>query len=207
MSVSGPDEELAVPAVPEFDLTLPPGWARHAIDDDTLAAMLSTARERCMRAHSPQLFAELTISLEQAFADMRKAGVFAYFCPTDPGEGTLAVPASINASIRRAEGDGTLDDMARSLIRTQGATPLLGDPRTLRFETERTAQLGAATVVSHSLVYLTPVPGSRRQRALALVAGFGRPPETPADAPTMAAMRFMFDACVSSLRWRPRANR
>ena len=77
--------------------------------------------------------------LEAGFADMRRGGVFAYFCPTDPGDTTLAIPASLNASIRRAEPGQTLDDMVRTLIRSHGATPLLGDRRTLRVEKEKTS--------------------------------------------------------------------
>jgi len=195
-------EELGVKADPEFDLDLPPGWARHGLDDDTLTTMVARVKQRCLENHRPQLFVEMKMQLEQAFAAMRQAGVFAYFCPTDPEPSTLAIPASINASIRTAEPGQTLDDLVRSLIREHGATPLLGDKSTLRFETERTTRLGTATVVSHSAVYLTPVPGTQRRRALVLVAGFGRPVEVSADSDSMNAMRLLFDACAATLMWR-----
>ena len=194
--------DLGLRSDPDFDLSLPPGWARHAPDDSTLDQMVNRVRQRCMEMHQPQLFAELKTQLEQSFADMKRAGVIAYFCPTDPGPDTLAIPSSINASIRRAEPGATLDDLARSLIREHGATPLLGDKSMLRFETERTSRLGTDTVVSHSVVYMTPIPASRRRRALVLVAGFGRPAGVPADSDSMNAMRFLFDSCAASLTWR-----
>ena len=195
------DDLGAPPAMPEFEMDIPKGWARHAPDDATLQSMLSAAKRRCMDAHVPQMYAEIKTQLEGSFESMRRNGVFAYFCPTDPGAGTLAIPASINASIRHAEPGQTLDDMARSLIRDHGATPLLGDPRTLRFEKEKTTSLGTETVINHSVVYLTPVPGTMRRRALTLVAGFARTPDVSTDAESIEATRFLFDACVSSLRF------
>ncbi len=195
-------DDLGVQPDPEFDMELPKGWARHGVGDDTMQAMLAKVKQRCMQNHQPQLFAEMKTQLEQAFADMRRSGVFAYFCPTDPDPSTLVLPASINASMRRSEPGQSLDDLARTLIREYGATPLLGDPRTMRFETEKTTRLGTETIVNHSAVYLTPVPGSMRRRALSLVAGFARTPDTPSDAQPIEAMRSLFDACVSTLRWR-----
>lgn len=195
-------EELGVQPDPEFDLDLPKGWARHGVDDAALESMLTAAKRRCMEAHTLQLYAEVKGHVEGAFADMRRAGVFAYFCPTDPSDGTLMIPSSINASIRRAEPGHTLDDLVRTLIHSHGATPLLGDRRTLRVENEKISRLGTETLINHSVLYLTPIPGAKRRRALALVAGFARTPDVPADAESMQATRFMFDACVSTLRWR-----
>lgn len=195
-------DELGVRADPEFDLSLPKGWARHGVDDDTLKSMVAKARQRCMESHRPQLFAEMKAQLEQSFEEMRRAGVIAFFAPTDAGTDTLAIPASINASVRSADPGTTLDDLVRTLIRDNDAQPLLGDKTTLRFETEQTRRLGTDTIISHSLVYMTPIPGSRRRRALVLVAGFGRPMDEPSDSDEMHALRFLFDSVASSLTWR-----
>jgi len=196
-------EELGVGTDPDFDLELPPGWSRQSPDEASLRDTLAKVRERCMREHQPQVYAEMKSYLERSYADMQRAGVFAFFSPTDADPDTLALPASINASIRRADPGQSLDDLARALIRDQGAQPLLGDPRTLRFETENVVRLGTQSLVNHSAVYLTPIPGSHRRRALALVAGFARMPDSPADSEAMQSTRFLFDACVSTLRWTP----
>lgn len=195
-------DDLGVRPDPDFDMDLPQGWARHRVDDDTLQTMLVAAKRRCMEEHKPHFYAEAKAMIEGSFDSMRRSGVFAYFCATDSDPGTLFIPASMNASIRRADPGHTLDDLARTLIRGHGATPLLGDRRTLRFEKEKSVRMGTETVVNHSVVYMTPVPGTHRRRALALVAGFARPLETSPDAESVAAQRLMFDACVASLRWR-----
>ena len=104
--------------------------------------------------------------------------------------------------MRSADPGTTLDDLVRTLIRDNDAQPLLGDKTTLRFETEQTRRLGTDTIISHSLVYMTPIPGSRRRRALVLVAGFGRPIDQPSDSDEMHALRFLFDSVASSLTWR-----
>lgn len=187
---------------PEFDLELPVGWTRRGVGKDAQDVVLTSLKQRLMREHKPQVFADMRPLVEQSFDTMRRNGAFAFFSPTEPEPGTLWLPASIIASIRRAEGGGTLDDFARTLIRDHGATPLLGDKRTLRFEKEKTVRLGTDTVINHSLIYLTPMPGARRRRALELVAGFARTPDVPSDAPYMERMRFLFDTCVSTLRWR-----
>lgn len=194
-------EELGATPDPEFQLELPKGWGRHGIDDASLQAMLAKVKRRCMDNHQPQLYIEMKTHLEQAFADMRRAEVVAFFCPTDPGPETVAIPSSINASIRKAESGQTLDDIARGLIRDHDAKPLFGDPRTLRFESEKSIRIGTATVINHSAVYLTPIPGTMRRRALALVAAFARTPDVSADSVSMNATRSLFDACVSTLRW------
>ncbi|MBG6098978.1 protein TPRXL [Nocardioides sp. WG-D5] len=195
-------EALGVPVVPEFELELPDGWARHGVDDASLEAMLAAAKQRCMEAHAVHLYAEVKGQLEAAFASMRKGGVFAFFAPTTPGDGTLAIPSSINASIRSGEPGQTLDNLVRTLIRDHGATPLLGDHRTLRVEKEKTTRVGTEIVINHSVVYLTPIPGAKRRRALSLVAGFARTPDIDADSESINSVRLLFDACVSTLQWR-----
>lgn len=199
--------ELGAPSVPEFTMDLPEGWARHSVDDTTLGNFLALSKKRAMETHQLQMYGDIKAQLESAFSAMKKQGVFAFFCPTSPGESTIAIPSSINASIRNGAPGQSLDDMARSLIRDRGARPLLGDPRTLRFETEKTARVGAETIINHSAVYLTPVPGTNRRQALSLVAGFARTVDMATDAESVQAMRFLLDACVSTLRWGPSTAR
>ena len=63
-------------------------------------------------------------------------------------------------------------------------------------------KVGSETIANHSVVYMTPVPGSKRRRALVLVAGFARPLDVSVDSASMHAHRFLFDAVASSLTWR-----
>ena len=202
MTASGLRDELGVRPDPEFEMELPPGWSRSRPDDATLQSMLSDLKRRLMEAQRPELYAQAKSMLEQSFQDMRRNGVFAFFSATETDPGTLFLPASINASIRTAEAGESLDDMVRTLIREHGATSLLGEKRTVRAERERTVRLGTETIINHTVVYLTPVPGSKRRRALQLTAGFPRTLDAPADDPMIESMRLLFDTCVASLRWR-----
>lgn len=195
-------DELGVRPDPECEMDLPPGWARNAPDDETLHSMLSDLKRRLMEAQRPDLYAQLKAMLEQSFEDMQRNGVFAFFSATEADPGTLFVPASINASIRTAEAGESLDGMVRALIRDHGATSLLGEKRTVRAERDRTVRLGTETIINHTVVYLTPVPSSKRRRALQLTAGFLRTLDTPADDPTIESIRLLLDTCVASLRWR-----
>ncbi len=188
--------------MPDFEMTLPPGWTRKPVDDETLDGMLTTLRERLMKQHQPQAYAELRGLVKQSFASMKQEGAFAFFSATEQDDSTLWIPASIIASEKRAEAGRSLDDLARMLITEYGATPLREDKRTMRFERERTVRLGNETVISQSIVYLTPIPGTGRRRALQLVAGFGRSPGDAADDPYLLEMKRLFDTCVSTLRWR-----
>lgn len=199
-------EEVGLQPDPEFDLQLPPGWTRQEVSDRVADSMLATLRRRMMEQHRPDAFVQLEGLLRRSFAEMERDGVLAFFSPTEEGDSTLAIPASIHASIRRAEPGESLDDLARALIQGRGATPLLGDPRTLRFEQEKTIKLGESSLIAQSIIYLTPIPGAKRRRALQLVAGFGRTVDTPPDHPVLEATRLLFDACVSTLTWRPPAT-
>lgn len=194
-------DELAIPPLPTFDLALPRGWQRRTADKTTENQMIQSLRRRLMEQHSPHLFPEARDLLERSFKAVRENGVIAFFCPTDPDPRTVAIPASINASIRSAEPGRNLDEVVLQMIRS-GAKPLFGDPRTMRLEREKVVTVGEEAVVNHSVVYITPVPGSSRRKALQLVAGFARMPDVSVDAPSVQGMRALFDACVSTLTWK-----
>jgi hypothetical protein len=194
--------ELGARPVPDFDLELPPGWTRRAPDDSSRDEMLAVLKQRAMKAHKPELFAQAKVLLEESFADMQRNGVIAFFAASDPGPDTLAIPASLNASVRTGTPDATLEETIATFVRDYGARPLFDDKRILRVERERDVRVGTDTLVHHSVVYLTPMPGTGRRRALQLVAGFAREPGTPSDAPAMEGYRTLFDVCVSTLRWR-----
>lgn len=195
-------ESLGVVPDPDFEMDLPPGWSRRAVDDETFDMMVSGLKRRLMQQHKPDAFTEVRRMLKKSFDDMRQAGGFAFFIATEQDPATLWMPASIVASIRRAEPGTSLDDLARNLIVNRGATPLMDDPRTLRYEQEKNIQLGGESVVSRSVTYLIPIPGTKRRRALQLDAGFGTPLTMSANDPYVLATKFLFDSCVSTLRWR-----
>lgn len=205
MSAGGPTlrELLGGPRDPEFELQLLPGWARHVPDEADEARIEAALRQRFLQAHRPDLLVEARTLLRESHETMRDEGVVAYYAPTDPGDDTLWLPGSLLVTVRTPPAGGTLDDVVRAAIRELGAKPLFGDKRFMRFERERTIDLDEGSIVSSTIEYLTPIPGSRRRRALQLTAAFGRPSGVSADDERIRAFVLAFDACVASLRWVP----
>lgn len=94
-----------------------------------------------------------------------------------------------------------MDAYVRNLIANDGGVPLVGDKRVTRVERERVVDIEGSSMTRTGIEYLTPVPGSKRRRALQLVASFARPSSTPGDDPDIVAYNVAFDVCVSTLRW------
>lgn len=190
---------------PDFELSLPEGWERIATDEHGEGDLERRVSRRLMQASRPDLFVEARRLLQDGFAQMREQGAVAVFVPTHgTGKQQLPVPASITAVLRSAPPGETLDREVQQAIRMHDAKPLLGDLRTLRFEVESQREIGDAAITVATTHYITPVPGTRRRRALDLVAVVGRPVGMPADHPGAAAMRAVLDACASTVRWVPR---
>lgn len=198
-------EQLGARPDPGFDLDLPPGWGRREVDGATRQAMERDLRTRLMGVQRPDLYAQSRSMLAEAFRAMEEQRAIAFFAPIEPADDMLMAPGSIIASIRTGEGDATLDVAVRHAIREYGAAPLMGDPRIVRFERERPHELQGERMIMTSVVYLVPIPGSQRRRAVQLTASFARPADVPADDIGAQRLRALFDACVATFRWRPPA--
>lgn len=189
-------------ADPAFELALPTGWVRREATAAQRDDMVADVRGRLLQAHRPDLFARVRPLLDDAFEQMAQASVIAFFTPATGDEDALALPASLVASVRTPTTPaGTLDPLVQALIREAGATPLLGDKRFLRFERETRQRLDDTDILSTQIVYLTPIPGTRRRRGLQLTATIARPVDAPADDRPLVLIRTLLDLSVSSLTW------
>ncbi|MGM1028804.1 MAG: protein TPRXL [Actinomycetota bacterium] len=202
-------EELGASAELEFELRVPDGWERFSTDEAAEALLQDRLRSRMMQTGRPDLMVGLRRMLTESFEQMRQGGAAAVFMPMDPeGRGYVETPTTIMAVLRKAEPGATLDDYVTHAIRTYGAEPLFGDLRTIRFETETERELDGETIVVSSTHYVTPMPGSRRARALELVATYGRPSGLPRSSDVASALHALFDVCASTVRWvRPERGR
>lgn len=198
--------ELGAAPDPDFTLVLPPGWVRRSVDAGVEKDMLGAMRSRLMQAHRPDLYAQMDRLLRDAFTQMRRVEAVAMFVPSADVSEALYLPASLTASIQRAPAGENLDDVVREAIVERGATALLEDKRFLRMETDEVQTLEGERVAVTTVMYLTPIPGSQRRRALRLMLVIMRPVDVPADDPPMVAMRTLFDLCVSTLAWLPSAS-
>lgn len=189
-------------AVPEFEIKLLPGWERHSGGDADKAQLDDRIKRRFMDLHRPDLYATVRSMIDESYDKMRQEGVLAFFAATGEGEDKVVIPGSIVVSERRSTSGENLDTLIKGLMRDFGAAPLFGDVRFMRYEREKTVTMQDATITQTSLVYLTPIPGSGRKRALQFVASFGRPIEMSPDDDKVKAWKFAFDSCVSTLRWK-----
>ena len=188
---------------PDFMLILPPDWVRREVNEQEQARMLAKVRGRLLEAHRPDLYGKMRAMLDEAFTQMRKVSTVALFSPADDAPEGAFLPASLTASIQHAEPGQTLDGYVRAAIQSDGATPLFDDKRIMRVERETSDTIDGEQVLTTTIAYLTPVPGSGRRRALLLTAVIVRPPEAPADDLPLLQMKALFDVCVSTLTWVP----
>lgn len=195
-------EELGAMPMPRFELTLPNGWGRIRADEGGQAELERRVRDRMMQTGRPDLMAGLRAMLRESMGSMREHGAVAVFLPLDPGgAGQTGAATSITACLRTGTPDATLDEYVQQAIGRFDAKPLLDDMRTLRFETEATRDLEGVAAVISTTHYITPVPGTRRQQALELLATYGRPESMARDDERIELLHTMFDLCASTLRW------
>lgn len=202
-SASSLREMLGAPKDPEFHLKLLDGWERHVPDASDREAIDAEIKRRCMEANRPDLHAHLRMQMDQAFSLMKQQNVIAYFAPTAAPTGDVYIPGSMFATIRRAPNGESLDGYVTHAIQTYDAKPLFGDKRFIRFERESAKDLQGGSIVMTSIVYVTPIPGSKHRRGLQLTASVARPVEMSATDPLFIGWKTAFDVCASSLRWSP----
>ncbi|WP_413316909.1 hypothetical protein AA0Z99_09830 [Agrococcus sp. 1P02AA] len=195
-------EALGAARAPEFHLTVPSGWARIATDEAGQRLLERRMGERMMQTGRPDLTAGLRSMLRESLDAMREHGAVALFIPMDEhGLGQVGAPTSITAYARRSTEDERLDDYVQHVIRRFDAQPLHGDLRTLRFETESAREIDDLEAIISTTHYITPVPGTRRQRAIELLATYGRPASMPREDERVEGLHALFDICASTVRW------
>lgn len=196
-------EMLGASKDPEFEIKLLPGWERRTPDEGDRNQLSMSLKSRLDDLKRPDLYGVVSKMVDESYDAMNQQSVIAYYAPTHVEDAATLIPGSLMASIRRSPNGGSLDELMASLIRDHGARPLFDDKRFVRFEREKTVTIDESTVCQNTLIYLTPVPGTNRRRALQFTASFIRPVESSGEDKLVKSWKFAFDACVSTLRWLP----
>ncbi|WP_110589956.1 protein TPRXL [Microbacterium suaedae] len=196
-------EQLGGAAEPDFEIDLPAGWERREVGDDDRADLGAAMRRRFLEAQRPDLYAVVRAMVDDSYAAMQNEGALAYYAATTGDANTLWIPGSIIVSKRAATPEITLDQMVSHAIREFGAKPLFGDKRFVRFERDEIVKLGDTSIGLTTIEYLTPIPTTKRRRALQFTATVSRPLEAEADDEQVVATKQLYDACISTLRWVP----
>ncbi|GAA1983761.1 hypothetical protein [Microbacterium pumilum] len=190
------------PGVPDFRLMLPPGWTTYDTTERTEKELLAKARERLRQAHRPDAYAILAGHVERALAAARKQGAFMMIMAGDDAPSWSTVPVSILGTITQGTPEVSLDRMVADAIERRGARALDGSRHFLRWSDERTVELTGESLGAHTVVYLTPVPGTNRRKALQLTATLAHPVDVdPTTDPQMAAWLQLLDGCIATFAW------
>jgi len=193
--------ELTQEVLPEYTLVLPPGWTRREPNDAVRDGMLEGAKSRLMTANRPDLYAQVMSMLNRSFRDMQRTETVAFFGPEEGAPDSSFFPASLTASIKRGAAGGSLDAAIAQLIREEGATALGDDKRFLRWEKVSTQVIEGSPVTTTTVLYLTPIPGSGRKRALQFVLAIAHGSDSPEDQEYFESIKDRFDAYLSTFAW------
>ena len=188
--------------LPDFGMLLPSGWKAHDVSEKTERALLAQARQRTMAAHRPELQGMLEANTSAALAAARAQGAMAMIMPGPDTEGVLFAPASMLVSVREATNEYTLDDIVVDVVRNRGGQPLDENKRFVRWIEQRKVPLGGETVGAYSVVYLTPVPGTKRRKALQFTLSIAHTDEVETSSDELlAGWVALVDAHVGTFRW------
>ena len=190
------------PAVPDFRFVLPPGWTTYDTTERTEKELLAKARERLRQTHRPDVYAILAGHVERALAAARKQGAFMMIMAGDDAPPWSVVPVTILATVTQGTPDVSLDRMVADAIERRGARALDGSRHFLRWSDERIVELSGESMGAHTVVYLTPIPGTGRRRALQLTATLAHAVDVdPRSDPQMTAWLELLDGCIATFAW------
>ncbi|WP_157525373.1 hypothetical protein [Microbacterium yannicii] len=188
--------------VPELRMILPPGWVLYDTSEQTERDLLEQARVRLRDAGRPETYALLSEHVKRALAAARKQGAFMMIMAGDEAPEWATVPVSILGTLVKGAPGISLDAMVADAVERRGARALHDSRQFLRWVDERKVELSGETAGAYTVVYLTPIPGSRRAQALQLTATLVHPVDTdPTADPAMASWLELLDAHVATLTW------
>jgi hypothetical protein len=188
--------------VPDFRFVLPAGWTTYDTSEQTEQELLAKARARLREAHRPDAYAILAGHVEKALAAARKQGAFMMIMAGDEAPPWSVVPVSILATVTHGTPEVSLDRMVADAIERRGARALDGSRHFLRWTDQRTVELTGESLGAYTVVYLTPIPGTKRRKALQLTATLAHPVDVdPLSDPQMTAWLELLDGCVATFAW------
>jgi len=183
-------------------MMLPPGWVLYDTSAQTEQALLEKARVLLRDAGRPETYALVSTHVERALTAARKQGAFMMIMAGDEAPDWATVPISVLGTLVKGTPAISLDAMVADAVERRGARALHDSRMFLRWVDRRTVELSGETAGAYTVVYLTPIPGSRRTQALQLTATLVHPTDTdPTEDTAMRAWLELLDAHVATLAW------
>lgn len=183
-------------------MLLPTGWTLNDTSVETEQRMLGEARSRLRESHLPDAYASLSENVRAALSRAREHGAFVLIMPGEDAPAWATVPVSVLGSITTGRPDVSLDQLVADAVERRGAVALDGSRLFLRWAERRTANVSGETVAIYTVVYLTPVPGSKRTKALQFTAVLAHDPAVdPETDLQIQAWLAMLDASIVTFGW------
>jgi hypothetical protein len=188
--------------IPEFRLSLPTGWTMYDTSGATERALLDRAKVRLREVHRPEVYAALEGHVTAALAAARTQGAFVMIMAGEDAPRWSTVPISVLGTITEGADGVSLDAMVADAVERRGARPLDGSRQFLRWADRRSVQFAGETAGAYTVVYLAPVPGSRRTKALRFTATLVHANEIdPAEDPYMKSWLELLDGHFLTFGW------
>lgn len=187
---------------PEWTMLLPAGWERLDVDEASLQDLLRRLRTRLMQQHAVQAYAAVSQRLRASVEQLRDRGGVAMLLPLESVEGHQYLPASVSAAFVGGS-EGELDKAVERMVR-DGATALADDRRWVRVRRTVQGLEGEERAAQTTVRYLTPVPGTKRRRALVLTATIVHDETWRSGDEFLEGVVALIDAHVTTFRWSPR---
>lgn len=186
---------------PRFRMILPEGWKAISPSDDAESELLAAATRRLAEVHRPDLLGQLRPLVRDAFTKLREGKAFTVLMAGEGAPEWAFLPASVIGSIRESTAEASLDEIVRQAIRDHGAVPLGESRQIVRWSRTKTQTIGGEKIGVTALVYLIPVPETKRSRAVQFVASLSHPPDAGEDDLTVSRIAALLDAHISTFQW------
>ena len=200
--------DTTAPAVRDFSVLMPPGWARIPLDDRVPLRIKNLVAERLANApaeHREGLRSSLTRELTDTLASAARQGGLDVLLSLDPVAGQPVPASALITHLQGQSGEDPLSSLLGTLaagseeldVRELDVVEVAGGPavRRLSMRGERVAPIGdlpGGVLHVTQLEYFVPVPGEGGL----LVLAFSTPIEQL--GPPLVKL---FDVIATSLRW------
>lgn len=187
--------------LPACSMILPDGWIAVTPDDASRRALVGKARQRLAEAHRPDLYGQLQPLVDQAFAQLKRLNAFVLLMAGPGAPDWAFLPASVTGTVVESNERRSLSQVVSHAIAEYGAIPLGHTRQIVRWIRPGTVELQGEQLTTTTLVYMIPVPGTQRSRAIQFTVPIAHPADVTTGDEVIQRWITLFDAHVATFSW------
>lgn len=187
--------------VPPCRMILPDGWIAVTPDEASKADLIDKARRRLAEAHRPDLYGQLRPLVDQAFTQLDRLDAFVVLMAGPDAPEWAFLPASVIGTIVESTAERPLSATVTHAIADYGAIPLGPNRQIVRWIRPGTVTIQTERMATTTLVYMIPVPGTQRTRAIQFTVPIAHPVDVPSDDDAIQRWVALFDAHIATFMW------